>query len=768
VRISSANAEVPATGSSGVQLRIEVAYDLNPLPNERVDLRIMRGNAKLTRSSLVTDSKGTASAVLAASEAGEVDVEAIAGTSTSDVLTVHFTSDPVAALRLRAPAAVFANEPFDIAVDLLERSGGIAAGANDSLEITAEGGQLQGAATTHGRAGEASFTGLRVTSTTNSVVLRVRAGNAVATTDSIRVVRRRWAEVGPDGGLLQKLAVAGDGSGTVFVAVEQRLYRSDDGASSWRQCGDLPLPDPHIGWLVAASSDDVVVAGNPILRSNDGCRTWRESTPPNPFAPGGGIWWNGTAIEAPVAGGLARSTDGRFWWLVEAPAGIASAAVTGQRVYALTSDFAIWRSDDGGATHRLLSLPFNQGNSFLEGKAVKVVTHPDRPDLVFATDLSSKVWRSADGGTTWSATGREFDVIVFGAGDVVHGRDHRDAGAWVSEDAGVTWRESAKGITALAADSRSGRVYAATFDDDLVSSPGNVLRAVGAGPWEPASKGIRERRIYAVTSGNEPDTFWATAWQALYRSSDAGTSWSRALQDVVSAPVVAARPDTAFVSSGRGVLRTRDGGATWRAVLGNIGAIGVDRARPDVVVLAGDVLARTLDGGDTWTQGFCSGPCANFVAVAFDPVRHSWIASSWGDGPTLPGGSWRSDDDALTWVRTGDFAPAHLLQAHDSLFATNSALYTSADGGANWTSLLDMATEVAVSRDAIYATTPAVPATSIGSGFHKSVDGGATWTKGPREMESVDCPHLAALPGAPRTVLVGCDRGLFLSKTAGE
>jgi photosystem II stability/assembly factor-like uncharacterized protein len=64
------------------------------------------------------------------------------------------------------------------------------------------------------------------------------------------------------------------------------------------------------------------------------------------------------------------------------------------------------RSEDGGASWRTPSLPA-PANSTVWNFAV----HPADPRLVYASTVSGQVFRSTDGGTTWSKLAREFGEI---------------------------------------------------------------------------------------------------------------------------------------------------------------------------------------------------------------------------------------------------------------------------------------------------------------------------------------------------------------------
>ena len=278
---------------------------------------------------------------------------------------------------------------------------------------------------------------------------------------------------------------------------------------------------------------------------------------------------------------LARSDDDRRTWTVDGPHLLAQevAAVSvdtrGDRPRVLAGIMyghwgpSVMRSDDLGGTweetdHGAIRFPEDTGAA-LERVWQLRPDSADRPDVVWAGCEPHSLWRSTDGGASFE--------LVRGLYD----HPHRP-----------TWQPGGGGgaVHTVLPDPASDRVTIA------MSTGGVYVSEDGGTKWEPRNRGIGAgfmpdptpeygqcvHKVAVDASG--PDRLYAQNHGGVYRSDDAGVSWSSIAEGlpadfgfpIVSSP---STPGTAWViplvadmqrvpPDGRlRVYRTRDAGDTW-------------------------------------------------------------------------------------------------------------------------------------------------------------------------------------------------------------
>jgi photosystem II stability/assembly factor-like uncharacterized protein len=264
------------------------------------------------------------------------------------------------------------------------------------------------------------------------------------------------------------------------------------------------------------------------------------------------------------------------------------------------------------------------------------------------------------GGRVARATGVPGDRLTYYAATA-------SGGVWKSTDGGIRWKP--------------------VFDDQPVSSIG----AIALAPSDPS--------VVYVGTGEANIRGNVVQGQGIYKSSDAGKTWTRVWsQDgQIGTMVVHPRdPDVAYAAvlgkpfgpnPERGVYRTKDGGKTWQKVLykdPDTGAsdVAMDAQNPSVLFAGlwqarrrpwdltsggpGSGLYVSRDGGDTWTQikkGLPEGIWGKVgVGVApSDPRRvYALIEAE-------KGGLFRSDDGGETWTLA---SPHHALRQRAWYYST--------------------------------------------------------------------------------------------------
>jgi hypothetical protein len=302
-------------------------------------------------------------------------------------------------------------------------------------------------------------------------------------------------------------------------------------------------------------------------------------------------------------------------------------------------------------------------------------------------------------------------------------------GIWKSSDAGVTWTPKSVPhfVTTLTIDPTTPTtIYAGT--GRAFGSVG-ILKSTDAGEtWETSQVHFAmDRRVtsIAIRPGRPSELLAAMRFYGIYRSTDAGLSWTRVLEISTSGfdgwAWVAFHPtqDVAFAALGPpdsgsapgGLFKSTDGGVTWDPLAGGLptplGEVWIALAPSDANTLyavfadAGTQRAqglyRSSDGGATWVQrtvpvsnsrDYCFGSCSYNNVIAVHPTN--------ADAVYLGGYSlWVSTNGASSWVNfngnsSGPLMYLHIDQHALAFRSDGRRLYAGGDGGL-WMTELDPA-----------------------------------------------------------------------------
>lgn len=441
------------------------------------------------------------------------------------------------------------------------------------------------------------------------------------------------------------------------------------------------------------------------------------------------------------------------------------------------------------------------GPGNIGGRTRAIVVHPTTPSTIFAAGVAGGVWKSVDGGASWTVTDDlllniavcslvidpvDPNILYAGTGEGFNNSDAvRGLGIFKSIDGGASWTQLAGTV--------SGVPFGAFFRvNDIVISPND------------------HNRLYAGTR------------YGVWRSLDAGATWTVVLSNpnFIGTPPLSngssvgctdlairsdRNPDVLFSAFGSfdtdGLFRSTDGGTTWTQ-LGTAGdllvstqgrmAIAVAPSNNDIVYVSmarnsaptGGMINvfRSTDGGDTWTGRLNFGnPLSAFLlsnvsfglgcfgtsnfaqgwydqVLAVDPVDSDIV---WIGGVDL----FRSDDGAQNlgiasywFFGQGDPNFAHADQ-HAIVFhpqydgTTNQTMYVGNDGGLFRTDNARAATSVEdCPFDAAPDPLPTIAWVDLNNGYgvtqfyhgdaarHEDVFGGGTQDNGTNLVTSTATP----------------------------
>ncbi len=309
--------------------------------------------------------------------------------------------------------------------------------------------------------------------------------------------------------------------------------------------------------------------------------------------------------------------------------------------------------------------------------------------------------------------------------------------------------------------SSAGTVWEPVFDATQVASVGAIVVA-------PSNPSV----VYAGTGDASGWSF--TPGKGVYKSTDAGKSWTNVgLEDTryIDAMIVDPRnADVVLVGSfgaaltggpantARGVYRTTDGGTTWtkalyvdaytgvKAMTFDVndpsiiyasfqrGTNGVTRAELDRLASLGSGLFKSTDGGATWISlpgtGLPAGQSGFEIAVASGTHGQRVYAEARGSGRDA-GGIYRSDDGGATW-----------------------RLGTKEIGSAGGSIYVDP-----MNPDVVYL---------MGTSVYRSIDGGRTFASFKGAPGGDDERHMWIDPVNPARMIIGADQGPTISVDSGK
>ena len=449
---------------------------------------------------------------------------------------------------------------------------------------------------------------------------------------------------------------------------------------------------------------------------------WKELLP----AAGGAV--NRIAVDAGgtryvvTSGGIYKSADGGNNW-VSAQGNLPTTSITPIApdpvavgvVYAGT-EAGLFRTTDSGGTWTRLPLETASGAPIQE-----IAIAPSKTSYIFVSTWGAYVYRSLDGGATWSQT-----------------------------SSGLSGGSNGPAfITSMAVDpTNENRVYTSTWRGRLFRSDN------AAGSWSQMGDSNTWANGQIVVSRSNPhvlytnhDSYWFGR-SSVVRSDDFGTTWTNLVQpagagDAGQIAVDPTNSSVAYVTTGVGIYKTANSGGSWTPVLQLLGqtamnAVAVVPSSPQSV-LAGSAYSgfyNSDDGGASFVQanaGIAAATVTGLAVCRNNPDR--MYAGLQGAG------FFRSTDAGATWSAIGGAQGLGLHSLGTVACKPDDAnvvvLSTSRDGvDYIWRSTNGGASFTAVSTN--YAAggfqfNPSAPITILGTapdwqgGFLASTTGGATW-----------------------------------------
>lgn len=461
--------------------------------------------------------------------------------------------------------------------------------------------------------------------------------------------------------------------------------------------------------------------------------------PTNPeilFTPTGNNAWSYPPNNQP--GGVFRTNNGGLLWEKvlgadlennELFAFVAISPSDPDIVYA-GSYIAIYRSEDGGDTWTRMAKENGEGygpEGINAGFPISAVVDPDDPYVLFINNYGGGNFVSYNGGISWKNasvgyTGAEIHALAVSKSNDALIYTNAKSGAFSSHNGGQQWEGIQHG------ESISGAAFSISVnplnDQSIFASnehDGTILKSNNGGyNWITAyNNPVANAEQVEDRQGYKTITFAPSDTTIAYAGGIMASSLSNDYYDV----------------TGIGVAKSIDGGFTWNVHNGDlpidayhIADLAISPNDANLVYLASyfDGIYKTSNGGDNWTeinQGLSS---TDIRSICIDPNNEDILFVGTASGA----GIYKSIDGGLNFeaankgilLKSANMIPSkHVMQQLQGKI-TGAALGVRPTEYAsnNWSRIMDIVIDP-TNSDRIYIA-------DFVSGVYTSADGGATWT----------------------------------------
>jgi photosystem II stability/assembly factor-like uncharacterized protein len=360
------------------------------------------------------------------------------------------------------------------------------------------------------------------------------------------------------------------------------IFKSTNGGATWNAVSSV-LPSPFLlqlgpGYKVLAIDPQrtgtlYAATQNGVSKSTDGGASWRAASSGLRAAPVSSVAINPQISSFIYAGNLLTTDAGKSWFALSSglPFGVVLAIdpLTPGTVYA-------GRTTDGDSCSGSIFKSLDGGQSWMDtrggaGCLSAMVIDPQSPSTVYAgSSYRGIVYKTADGGTSWSAM-----------------------------NTGLSGGPSGVYVSTLAIDPQdTSTVYA--------GGSGGVSKSTDGGTsWNAANSGLTTPVSALAIDPQDTRTVYAATPSGLFKSTDGGTTWRNVFPSSQTYVVAInpQNPSMIYAGADSGVVHSADGGESWTPIPSG----------------PGRVRLLALDPQDPNTL-YAGGPGGLF-AISFDPSR---------------------------------------------------------------------------------------------------------------------------------------------------
>lgn len=406
--------------------------------------------------------------------------------------------------------------------------------------------------------------------------------------------------------------------------------------------------------------------------------------------------------------------------------------------------------------------------------------NPQNPNTIYAVTWGSGLYKSTNGGATWSAANAGlptvltdlFSIHAFAIDpknpNTLYCAAHAEPNGYAdyvykSTDEGVSWSLVANSLAYsfyvldLAVDPQNTATVYAVGGLLAGSQPWLFRSADGGASWTAASSGLPDfphgggalvphlalDPQHTGTLYLGLNSYGGYSVTPMFKTTDGGTSWTAISSELEGESILALAfesPNTLYAGTDDGVFKSVDGGTSWSTSNRGLHAAIVSMLAVDPqnsgTLYAGGMrrLWKTTDGGASWSVAN-TGPMGSASALVFDPQDTSTVYARAYRGPfksTDGGASWTAVNAGIRYAEAYATDLAMDPRNSTTLYAWNErGLYKSTDGAARWSALPLPLTDFNFSLHGLVVDSqePNTIYMSTSEGVVKSIDGGTSWSR---------------------------------------
>jgi photosystem II stability/assembly factor-like uncharacterized protein len=603
--------------------------------------------------------------------------------------------------------------------------------------------------------------GAPVVVVTDDTLNPANTGRTTLTTTSAKGTWQRLP-LSVEGGAITALAMDPTDSAVLYAGTKRGLFKSTDGAGSWKQLS----VEPGISMIAVDSRSPSTVytisTDYALYKSLDSGATWK---PVGDELPSSEVKERASQGDERAANACSDWVQKNSFREVLIDSSTSPSTLYGLRAPGYPEYGRLLKSTDGGSTWEDITQNLGIGGDSTGGFGPFGQLWVDPSGLVlYALTVGSttELMRSLDGGTTWEHVSAEpmagVDDLVVDPRDPARLYSATSASSFfVSTDRGQIWSELtgsdlewAKAVCVAAPGTPAAAIEATAafltgFDPGATltdASSGVQVRAVFGGGW-------LDPRLGVVIDPGTPSVLYVPTERGVYKSVDGGGTWNQANLGMTDASVNTvvvdpATPSTVYATTSAGLMKSLDDGKTWTAipeVSGDSSLVIAPSSPATLYAWTKDGLLRSDDGGATWAKREAGTFVqSSGVLLVASNAPDTVYANGW-DSSTEVAGLYRSTDGGTTWGKVVGLPDPTAVDAPD-------------------TPVRGRVVEVPGDPTTLYAyASPTQPYESEAGGLFRSTDGGQTWAAVGGRLWGSGVLSLAIAPGVPATLWAVQDEG---------